>query len=269
MMESETVASSSGPTGSLPTAAELQAELLEVPAPPEQPPQITPPGYEDALAVALKYVKAKRGGDLAGVILVGSGARRAITPHSDIDLIVLVKGSGEGHEIVRVADRLVDIRYGGHLSVSEQVEDSLRLPPLLRKGRILYDHDGIAAKLIEKAAQRFRQGPPPASINEQIRLKAECLHWLDKAHDLADKSATAQYLLQIFFDETITAFFRVRGLWLTAPVDVLRFMVSRDPGLGDSAARFLSAPTVPEQIDAGRRLADLLFKDIPQPARID
>src|SRR5919106_6932604 len=107
MMEPETIASSSGPTGSLPTAAELQAELLDVPAPPEQPPQIAPPGYEDALAAALKYVKAKRGGDLAGVILVGSGARRAITPHSDIDLIVLVKGPGDGHEIVRVADRLV------------------------------------------------------------------------------------------------------------------------------------------------------------------
>jgi predicted nucleotidyltransferase len=258
-----------GRTRELPSAAELQAELLDVPEPPDQPPQVMQPGYEDALAVALKYVRAKRGGDLAGVILVGSGARRAVTPHSDIDLIVLVKGAGDGHEIVRIADRLVDLRYGEHGSVSEQVEHSPRLPPLLRKGRILYDHDGVAAKLIEKAAQQFRQGPPPAMINELIRLKAECLHWLGKARDLADKPATAQYLLQIFFDETVGAFFRVRALWLTAPVDVLRFMSSRDPALGDVAQQFLNASTVSDRLNLGRQLADLLFKEIPHPARID
>ena len=76
----------------LPSSEELKAELLDIPEPPEMPPAVTPPGYDDALAVAVKYVRAKRGGDLVGVILVGSGARRAVTAHSDIDLIVLVKG---------------------------------------------------------------------------------------------------------------------------------------------------------------------------------
>ncbi len=252
-----------------PSAAELQAELLDVPAPPEQPAPVMPPGYEDALALALKHVRGKRGGDLAAVILVGSGARRATTPHSDIDLVVLVKGSADGHEIVRVGDRLVDIRYGEHTAVMEDIDHSPRLPPLLRKGRILYDHDGIAAKLIEKAAQRFRSGPPAPTINEQIRWKAECLHWLGKAEDMADRPPTAQYLLQIFFDESLTAFFRLRGFWLTAPVDVLRFLNSRDPVLGEKAARFLTAGTLQERFDTARQFAGALFKDVPQPARID
>jgi hypothetical protein len=123
--------------------------------------------------------------------------------------------------------------------------------------------------LIEKAAQRFRQGPPTPTINEQIRLRAECLHWLDKAGDVADKPATAQYLLQIFFDESMSAFFRLRGFWLTAPVDVLRFMSSRDPALGELAARFLNAGALEERLRLGRQFATALFKDIPQPARID
>ena len=262
-------ASTPGAPPALPSAAELQAELLDVPAPPEQPPPVMPPGFEDALAIALRHVRGKRGGDLAAVILVGSGARRAITPHSDIDLIVLVKGAPEGHEIVRVGDRLIDIRYGEHQAVSDDIDRSPRLPPLLRKGRILYDHDGIAAKLIEKAAQRFRQGPPAPTINEQIRWKAECLHWLGKAEDLVDKPAAAQYLLQVFFDEFLTAFFRLRGFWLTAPVDVLRFMNSRDSALGEMAARFLNAKTIEERLETARRIAGALFKDIPQPARID
>jgi predicted nucleotidyltransferase len=259
----------SNPTASVPTREELNAELLAVPEPPEQPETPTPPGFEDSLEVALRHVKGRRGGDLVGIILVGSGARRAITPHSDIDLIALVKGDTDSHEILRVGERLVDIRYHGYTSVEDELAYSLRLPSLLRKGRVLFDHEGITAQLIEKAHQRFRQGPPPASINEQIRLKASCYHWLGKAKDLTEKPGTAQYLLTLFYEDCILAFFRLRGYWLTAPVDVHRFMVSREPALADLAGQFLNANTLADRLNFGRQFADLLFKDIPNPARID
>ncbi len=256
-------------TAPLPTREELNAELVDVPEPPEQPELAEAPGFDDAVAVALRHIRGKRGGDLVGVILVGSGTRHAVTPHSDVDLIALIKGQAEGHEIVRIADRLADIRYRGHKAVEEELALSPRLPPLLRKGRILFDHEGISAKLIEKANHRFRQGPPPASLNEQIRMKAECLHWLGKAEDLFDRPASAFYLLNVFFDDCLSAFFRLRGFWLTAPADVLRFIASRDPALGELTSRFLSAPNLSERLNFGRQLADLLFKDIPNPARVD
>ncbi|HEX9155165.1 MAG TPA: hypothetical protein VF819_06340 [Nitrospira sp.] len=256
-------------TPTLPSREELQAELVPVPELPEPPEPLNEPGFEDTVAKALRHVRGRRGGDLVSVLLVGSGVRRAVTAHSDVDLIVLVKGHADGHEIVRIADRMADIRYWGHKEVEEDLTFSPRLPSLLRKARILHDHDGIGAKLIERANQRFRQGPPPAGMNEQIRLKAECFHWLGKAQDLADKPATAQYLLTIFFDDFVNAFYRLRGLWLTAPVDVPRFIASRDADLGDLAGRFLSAATLPERLNCGRDLANLLFKDVPNPARID
>jgi predicted nucleotidyltransferase len=168
-------------TPTLPTKEELQAELVSVPEPPEPPEPINEPAYEDNVALALRHARGRRGGDLVSVFLVGSGARRAVTAHSDIDLIALVKGQADGHEIVRVADRMADIRYRGHKEMEEDLAYSPRLPSLLRKARILHDHDGIGAKLIERANHRFRQGPQPASMNEQIRLKAECFHWLGKA----------------------------------------------------------------------------------------
>ena len=86
---------------------------------------------------------------------------------------------------------------------------------------------------------------------------------------MADKPATAQYLLSIFFDDVVNAFFRLRGFWLTAPVDVPKFIASRDAALGDLAGRFLTAATLPERLNFGRDLADILFKDVPNPARID
>lgn len=268
-MESHLAASSSQAPPALPSSEELKAELLDIPEPPEMPPAVTPPGYDEALAGAVKYVRAKRGGDLVGIILVGSGARRAVTSHSDIDLIVLVKGPADGQEMIRVGDRLVDIRYGEHKTVAEDLAYSPRLAPLLRKGRVLYDHEDIAAQLIAKAAQRFRQGPPAATLHERIRLKAECLHWLGKVEDLRDKPNTAQYLLQLFFEECVSAFFRTRGLWFTAPVDTLRFLASRDPALGELASQFLSAATLHDRLMAGRRFAETLFRDIPLPPRVD
>ncbi len=256
-------------TSTIPTREELQSELVPVPERPEPPEPVNEPAYEEIVAVALRHVRGRRGGDLVSVLLAGSGARRAVTAHSDVDLIALVKGQADVHEIVRVADRMADIRYYGHRELEEELAYSPRLPSLLRKARILHDHDGIGAKLIERANNRFRHGPPPASMNEQIRLKAECFHWLGKAQDLADKPATAQYLLMIFFDDLTNAFFRLRGLWPTAPVDVPRFIASRDAALGELAGQFLTASTLPERLNCGRDMANLLFKDVPNPARID
>lgn len=256
-------------THTLPTKEELQSELAPVPEPLEPPEPPNEPAYEEIVNLALRHARGRRGGDLVSVLLVGSGARRAVTTHSDVDLVVLVKGQADAHEIVRVADRLADIRYWGHKDVEEELSYSARLPSLLRKARILHDHDAIGAKLIERATHRFRQGPSPANMNEQIRLKAACFHWLGKAQDVADKPATAHYLLMNFFEDFVNAFFRLRGLWLTAPVDVPRFIASRDAALGELAAHFLVATTLPERLNCGRDMINVLFKDVPNPARID
>src|SRR2546426_12164686 len=91
-------------TANLPTRDELQAELLDIPEPPEQPAVPVPPGQEDLLAAALRYVRGKRGGGLLAGILGGSGARRRWTPHRASDFIALISGQDEGEETNRVSD---------------------------------------------------------------------------------------------------------------------------------------------------------------------
>ncbi len=267
---SQPSSSSSGTAPETPTREELQAELLEIPeeapgppAPPEQP------SLEAILQIAVRYVRGKRGGDLVAVILVGSGARRALTAHSDLDLIAVVKGQDEGEETVRIAERVVEIRYRAQKNMEQDLAHSPRLPPLLRKGRILFELEGAGTRLVERANQRFRQGPPLPSMHEKIRLKAECLHWLGKAEDLSHQPAVAQYLLGIFFEEVLQAFFRLRGYWLTAPADMLRFVATRDRAIGDAAERVLTAPLLADRIAAGQQLAGWVFQDVPNPQRID
>lgn len=252
-----------------PTRQELNAELVAVPELPEQPEAIEPPGFDEVLSHALRHVKGKRGGDLVAVLLTGSAARRMLTPHSDLDLIAVVKGEADRDELIRVADRIVDIRYRGQQLMEEEVTVSPRLAPLLRKARVLFEHEGVGAQLIELAAERFRQGPERVPLLEQIRLKTECLHLLGKAEDLQRKPANAQYLLILFVDRYLEAFFLLRGFWPTAPADLIRFLSSRDPAIGGLVERFHLEPTVAGKLNLGRQLADLLFRDIPLPARID
>jgi hypothetical protein len=257
------------PTASRPTKEELMAELLPVPDPPEAILPPDPPGTDRIIAEALSYIRGKRGADLVSIILVGSGARRSLTPHSDLNFIALVKGEDEGEEIVRVADRSIDIRYRSHKAVEQEMPHVSRLPPLLRKGRVLFDHEMIGAKLVEKAAQRFRQGPKPVSMNERIRLKADCFHRLGKAQDMLHQPATAQYLFGIFLDHLLNSFFRLRGFWLTSPADLVRFIMTRDAAVGELFDRAMSAPTLAERLVLGQELTHLIFKDTPNPARVD
>jgi predicted nucleotidyltransferase len=224
---------------------------------------------DDILDVALRHMKGNRGGDLVVILMVGSGARRTLTAHSDLDLVGLVKGAYEGGELLRVANRLVDIRYRDIPSVEEELDTSLRLPSLLRKAKVLFDVEDVAGQLLDKANQIFKQGPPPAKMNERIQLKADCFHWLGKAEDLRDHPATAQYLLNQFLEDYILAFLRLRGFWLTAPADTIRFIGSREPAIGDLLERFMTSPSIGDRLAVGNQLANLLFREVPHPPRID
>jgi predicted nucleotidyltransferase len=227
------------------------------------------PEIEQILAKAVRHVRAKRGGDLAAIILAGSAARDTLMPHSDVDLLVLVLGKDNSHELVRVLTRNVDIRYLGVSIAEEQVQTSPRLPIILRKAQVLFELESAGSQLLHKAHARFRQGPPPLTIHEKIRLRTEALHWLGKAEDRQAEPAIARHLLSIFLDESISAFYQLRGFWPASPVEHLRFIAQRDSALGDLLKQALSATDPADQLATARRIADHLFKDIPSPARID
>lgn len=255
-----------------PSREELQAELIDIPDQPEalqRTGQSTAPNLEQILGSVLRHIRGKRGGDLLAVILVGSGARRALTQHSDLDFIALIKGQDEGQETIRVSERQVEIRYRGHKAVEQELGHVLRLPPLLRKGRVLFEHEAVGTKLVDKANQRFRSGPPPLGMNDKIRLKADCFHWVGKAEDLRHQPATALYLLGRFTEDLLEAFFRLRGFWPTAPSDTLRFVMSRDAAIGELLERFMTAPTISERLPLARDLTNRIFLDVPNPPRVD
>ena len=254
--------------------AECEKTLILPPYPDREPPPAesrTPAltEVEQITAKAVRYIKAKRGGDLAAILLIGSGVRGALLPHSDLNFLVLVKGAESRHELVKILDRLVEIRYLGLASVEDHIKNSLRLPATLRKARVLFDFDGEGSRFLEQGSGRFRQGMPPLTLHEKIRLRTEALHWLGKAEDHVQEPALARYLFSIYLDECIAAFHRLRGFWMTLPTDSLRFITQRDSVLAELFHQALTASDLPCQFELGHRIAEHLFKEIPAPARID
>ena len=73
----------------------------------------------------------------------------------------------------------------------------------------------------------------------------------------------------MFVEDLLQAFFRLRGFWLTSPADMLRFVASRDAAVGELLDRFLTAPGLSERLTLGRQLVTQIFKDVPNPPRVD
>jgi predicted nucleotidyltransferase len=267
MDESPTCAPSEEPQPGPPAHTTGAEDQLPVDQPPISHP--LPSELEQVLPKAVRHIKAKRGGDLAAIFLVGSATREALLPHSDINFIVLVRGSDSRHELVRIQDRLVEIRYLGLASADEQLKMSLRLPATLRRARVLFEYEAEGSHFLEQAHARFRQGAPPLTMHERIRLRADALHWLGKVEDHAEQPAMAQYLFSIYLDECINAFHYLRGFWLTSAKESLQFISQRDPALGELLQQALTTPDLLLRLEIGRRIADCLFKEIPAPARID
>src|SRR5437879_10534217 len=124
-----------------------------------------------------------------------------MTSHSDVDLLVLVLGADNSHELVRVLSRIVEIRYLGASEAEEQVNTSPRLPIILRKARVLYELEAAGSQLLQKAHARFLQGPPSLTIHEQIRPRPTVLHWLGKVEVQQADPAFARHALSTFLHD--------------------------------------------------------------------
>lgn len=87
------------------------------------------------------------------IIMFGSGARRQMGPHSDLDLLVVTEGPVHRRALAaEIHKRLGDIPYPVDIVVATP-EDLLRygkshalvFAPALRDGRVIYDSGALSA----------------------------------------------------------------------------------------------------------------------------
>lgn len=223
----------------------------------------------EVLPIAMRHVKAKRGGDLLGIIMPAVDSDARSKRKGKLSLLVIIKGEERAAQWIRVKRHLIEISYRGQKAFEEELQTSLHIPPLLRKARVLFERDGVASKICDMTGKRFRQGPPYPSINEKIHLKAECYHWLGKIQEAAEHPDRARYILPAFLDQIVASWFRLRGLWHVSVSEELQFISARDKALGEGLRDIWNENDIRKQIALAQRIAAHVLKDVPWPARID
>lgn len=130
--------------------------------------------YRTLLGRFLSLLEEEMEGRLTGVVLYGSLARNRVKPGSDIDLLIVGKGSeeevGEGYRRARDAleeapeyKALVEQSIWPSISPFIVTEDYLRrnTPWLFLEiqdhGLVLYDPEGFLAWKIERVRERMRE----------------------------------------------------------------------------------------------------------------
>ena len=223
----------------------------------------------DILPIAIRHVKAKRGGDLLGIIMPTVDPDAQSKRRGKLSLLIIIKGDDWDAEWIRVKRQLIEIAYRGQKGFEEKLQTSMYLPQFLRKARVLFDRDGAASKICDMATKRFRQGPPHPSINEKIHLKAECYHWLGKIQEAANDPGRARSILPAFVDQIVISWFRLRGLWQVSVSDELQFISARDQALGEGLRDIWNEPDITKQVELAQRIASHMLKAVPWPARLD
>lgn len=117
------------------------------------------------LATLREVLRKQRNVRLA--VLIGSGARGALGPGSDLDLVVELADAG-WRAGDRLADRLASAagRPVDLIDLEATTADPLLLHATLRDGRVLVDRDGTWPRLL---ADRARTGAAAARAATELR----------------------------------------------------------------------------------------------------
>jgi hypothetical protein len=157
------------------------------------------------------------------IILYGSRARGDATAESDIDVATFAD----------VARTLRDARVwnGMYLDVfvyptsvaTSPLEDELLK---LETSRVLLDERGLAASLLDRVADRIRQGPPPLTDDDRQMRTMWARKTVERVRrgDLEAHYRAHQLLFQLLED-----YFALRGRWYRGPKESFAAMRRDDP----------------------------------------
>jgi hypothetical protein len=137
---------------------------------------------QDVLPLCRRIADDVTGDGARAVVLVGSYARDAATPESDVDLVAI--GSGPGYQLSIREGRLISLSW----HTEEQQRERFRSPraavteiPGWRSGVIIRDSDGIGAGLQREAVEWSWDrvaGPACRWVADELTGYAEEVHKL-------------------------------------------------------------------------------------------
>lgn len=235
-------------------------------------PPLEPP-YDQALVEALEYIFEAHD-DVVAINLAGSVASGEAYARSDIDLYIII-GGDKRHRDQRLfggvpAELFFNPEARARRALEQdQLEGRAPAVKMMAFGHIIYDPDGVFARLRTDALDVMEKGPavPEESITFQ---RYTAVDQMDNALDVAHRDpATAQLLATEAVSQAIAVWFIERGGWMPGAKDRLRALRDVDPEAADAVEQFIGSGDVN---DAESAIGVLLgvsgffeWESIPEP----
>jgi hypothetical protein len=235
-------------------------------------PPLDPP-YDQALVEAIEYVFDVHD-DVVAINLAGSVSRGEVDERSDIDLYVIIGGDLR-HRDQRIFSGVPAEMFFNPEQRARKSFDADRLQgrapgiALMAFGHIIYDPDGVFAKLRQDALAAMEAGP--AVPDEQVTMQRYAsVDRLDNALDVAQRDpAMARMLATEAVSQAIAVWFIERGGWMPRAKDRLEALRRVDPEAADAVEQFMESGEV---ADAESAIGVLLgvsgffeWESIPEP----
>ena len=235
-------------------------------------PPLEPP-YDQVLVEALEYVFDTRD-DVIAINLAGSVASGEADARSDIDLYIIIEGEKRHRDQRLFGGVPVEMFFNPEERARRALEqDQLegRAPgvALMAFGHIIYDPEGVFAKLRLEALEVMERGP--AVPEETITFRRyTAVDQLDDAIDVADRDpVTARMLATEAVSQAIAVWFVERGGWTPRAKDRLAELRRVDPEAADAVEQFIRSGDVSDAESAIGLLLGVSgffeWESIPEP----
>ncbi len=216
-------------------------------------PELEPP-FDRALTDALDYVFDIHD-DVMSINLAGSVIRGEADERSDLDLYVIIGGELR-HRVQRIFGGVAtemffnnEERARGYFE-QDQREGSAPALALMAFGHIIYDPEGVFARLRADALDVMERGPAVPEETLTFR-RYGAVDQMDNALDVADRDpAMARILATEAVSQAIAVWFVERGGWIPRGKDRLQALRTVDPEAAIAVERFIDSGSVTEAEEA-------------------
>ncbi|GMQ86286.1 MAG: hypothetical protein BMS9Abin07_1859 [Acidimicrobiia bacterium] len=216
-------------------------------------PELEPP-FDGALAAALDYVFEIHD-DVVSINLAGSVIRGEPDARSDLDLYVIIGGELR-HRVQRIFAGVPtemffnnEQRARGYFE-QDKLQGRAPAVALMAFGHIIYDPDGVFARLRADALDVMERGPTVPEETLTVR-RYGAVDRMDNALDVVDRDPTmARILATEAVSQAIAVWFVERGGWIPRGKDRLQALRTIDPEAAIAVERFIDSGSVSEAEEA-------------------
>lgn len=169
--------------------------------------------------------------DCHTVLLYGSRARGTARPDSDWNIIaVREKPPTVWCDDVLEEVGMLHIQIYPNPAVQYHFNSPFFRTTDLAHGKVLCEHDGLGARIIQHAQTMLREGYPPEAEGFMGNMRAYYRHdVLDALEDATQNPIYQNYRLQQGLHRSLRYYLRARGKHMMSPIEGFRYIQSNDP----------------------------------------